>query len=220
MPQRQDADRHSAFVLSNPPLAALHNMTERKLPPAPSTTSANSSAPFMCPYSTSQKAQFAYAGLPSTPHGINDILGRPLGPFGQLGVSPLYLNTSAACYAAAAAAASTPLAELPGRPPVYWPGMLQPPAWRTSQGKSNRVDQKLWSQLYAIVVCNLTCHQVTLIGPPWRRSFFSRHVGLFSVTSVHPSRLLFFGECRQPRRSTYSSENITFSHILFSNHYV
>ncbi|KAI0236524.1 Homeobox protein Nkx-6.2 [Lamellibrachia satsuma] len=135
MPQRQDVDRHSAFVLSNPPLAALHNMTERKLPPAPSTTSANSSAQFMCPYSTSQKAQFAYAGLPSTPHGINDILSRPLGPFGQLGVSPLYLNTSAACYAAAAAAASTPLAELPGRPPVYWPGMLQPPAWRTSQGQ-------------------------------------------------------------------------------------
>lgn len=190
MPQRQDVDRHSAFVLSNPPLAALHNMTERKLPPAPSTTSANSSAQFMCPYSTSQKAQFAYAGLPSTPHGINDILSRPLGPFGQLGVSPLYLNTSAACYAAAAAAASTPLAELPGRPPVYWPGMLQPPAWRTSQGKNNRVDQKLWSQLYAIVVCNLTCHHVTLIGHPSRRSFFFpsrraffRHVGS-SVTFV------------------------------------
>ena len=137
MPQRpgDSSDRHSAFVLGNPPLAALHNMTERKLPPPhTSTTSPNSPAPYMCPYS-SQKAQYAY-GLPSTPHGINDILGRPLGAFGQLGVSPLYLNTSAACYAAAAAAAATPLAELPGRPPVYWPGMLQPPAWRTSQGKN------------------------------------------------------------------------------------
>ena len=139
MPQRlgESSDRHSAFVLGNPPLAALHNMTERKLPPPPtSSTSPNSPTPYMCPYSSQKAAQFAY-GIPSTPHGINDILGRPLGAFGQLGVSPaLYLNTSAACYAAAAAAAATPLAELPGRPPVYWPGMLQPPAWRTSQGKT------------------------------------------------------------------------------------
>ena len=139
MQQRQEADRHNAFVLSNPPLAALHNMTERKLPPPSSASSSPSSTSYMCPYSQAQKAQFAYAGLPSTPHGINDILSRPLATFGQLGVSPLYLNTSAACYAAAAAAASTPLAELPGRPPVYWPGMLQPPAWRTSQGKNNHV---------------------------------------------------------------------------------
>ena len=83
------------------------------------------------------------SALAGTPHGIQDILSRPGMPFANLGLPRL--NTAAAMYfnspAAAAAAVSggrfpKPLAELPGRSAVYWPGMLQgASAWRPT-GKS------------------------------------------------------------------------------------
>lgn len=104
--------RQSAFVLSSPPLAALHNMTEMKVP----TSSA------MLPqghYSQSTLKQLAIAASQSsTPHGIQDILSRP----------HLFPRLNAGVYLPHARF-SKPLAELPGRAPIYWPGVL-PPNWR------------------------------------------------------------------------------------------
>lgn len=124
------ATRQSAFVLSNPPLAALHNMTEMKVP----STSANllSQSPYTSPGSF--KPSSSLATSLATPHGITDILSRAGAPFSNLGLPRLnsgtgmYLNSAAA--AAAAARLPKPLAELPGRPPIYWPGVLNSSAWR------------------------------------------------------------------------------------------
>ncbi|XP_074088222.1 homeobox protein Nkx-6.2 [Macrotis lagotis] len=126
--------RQSAFVLSSAPLAALHNMAEMK-------TS-------LFPYALQGPPSFKAPGLGGlggqmplgTPHGISDILGRPVGAGGNLlgGLPRLGgLATSAGMYfnpaAAAAAAVSRypkPLAELPGRPPIFWPGVMQGSPWR------------------------------------------------------------------------------------------
>lgn len=140
--------RGSAFVLSNPPLAALHNMTEMKMPPASSGLS--SSTPGAVYTSMSQAALKQMAlNAAGTPHGIQDILSRShsalAAHYGQLtaglprlnlsqaggGVGGVYLGSSPAAAAAAASRFPKPLAELPGRSPIYWPGVLQNPAnWR------------------------------------------------------------------------------------------
>ena len=122
--------QQSAFVLSNPPLAALHNMTEMKVP----STSAGGLLT-QTPYNNHASFKASASAL-ATPHGISDILSRAGAPFGNLGLprinstsSGVYLNSAAA---AAAARLPKPLAELPGRPPIYWPGMLNSSAWRPS----------------------------------------------------------------------------------------
>ncbi|CAC5418344.1 homeobox protein Nkx-6.2-like [Mytilus californianus] len=107
--------RQSAFVLSSPPLAALHNMTEMKTPVSSSSNffSQNGSA----------SAAWKHAFNNGTPHGINDILGRPLGLAG-FNAAGMYLNPRARF---------PKLAELPGRPPIYWPGIFNGPnPWRAS----------------------------------------------------------------------------------------
>ncbi|XP_038316705.1 homeobox protein Nkx-6.2 isoform X1 [Canis lupus baileyi] len=126
-----DANRPGAFVLSSAPLAALHNMAEMK------------SALF--PYAQLGPAGFkapALGGLGAqlplgTPHGISDILGRPVGAAGGglLGGLPRLngLASSAGVYFGPAAVARgypKPLAELPGRPPIFWPGVVQGSPWR------------------------------------------------------------------------------------------
>uniref|UniRef100_A0A8C4Q7G3 NK6 homeobox 1 n=1 Tax=Eptatretus burgeri TaxID=7764 RepID=A0A8C4Q7G3_EPTBU len=168
--------RANAFVLSSPPLAALHTMTEMKTPLYPYAVSGT--APGATAGSTAFKTpqcsfSFPYS-LAATPHGINDILGRPAlalcgstctpisatqasTPAGLL--SPTGLGRSAAApggglpagstayfgpVSAAAAAAvamqaaagryAKPLADLPGRPPIFWPGLVQtPPPWRDAR---------------------------------------------------------------------------------------
>lgn len=95
----------------------------------------------------------------ATPHGINDILSRPsissagasvavaaaaasssagilsgLPRFSSLSPPPppgLYLSPSAA--AVAVARYPKPLAELPGRTPIFWPGVMQSPHWRDAR---------------------------------------------------------------------------------------
>ncbi len=136
-----DNPRQSAFVLS-PPLAALHNMTEMKAPPSSSLLS-------QTPYtSTSLKptlsSALSSAYLNGTPHGISDILSRAANNFniniaGQLaGIPSTRLNSAAAgmylnSQTAARPGFPKPLAELPGRSPIYWPGaIMQNPAWRQS----------------------------------------------------------------------------------------
>ncbi|MBW01427.1 Homeobox protein Nkx-6.2, partial [Eschrichtius robustus] len=127
-----DANRPGAFVLSSAPLAALHNMAEMK-------TS-------LFPYALQGPAGFkapALGGLGAqlplgTPHGISDILGRPVGATGGglLGGLPRLngLASSAGVYFGPAAAVARgypkPLAELPGRPPIFWPGVVQGSPWR------------------------------------------------------------------------------------------
>ncbi|XP_004265744.2 homeobox protein Nkx-6.2 [Orcinus orca] len=127
-----DANRPGAFMLSSAPLAALHNMAEMK-------TS-------LFPYALQGPAGFkapALGGLGAqlplgTPHGISDILGRPVGAAGGglLGGLPRLsgLASSAGVYFGPAAAVARgypkPLAELPGRPPIFWPGVVQGSPWR------------------------------------------------------------------------------------------
>ncbi|XP_012516133.1 PREDICTED: homeobox protein Nkx-6.2 [Propithecus coquereli] len=127
-----DANRPGAFVLGSAPLAALHNMAEMK-------TS-------LFPYALQGPAGFkapALGGLGAqlplgTPHGISDILGRPVGAAGGglLGGLPRLggLASSAGVYFGPAAAVARgypkPLAELPGRAPIFWPGVVQGAPWR------------------------------------------------------------------------------------------
>ena len=110
--------RQPAFVLSSPPLAALHNMTEMKTPSTSSAAAAN--------FLTSAGYQQSLKQLSAngTPHGIQDILSRPqihaLG-LSRLNAAGMYLNQQARL---------PKLAELPGRPPIYWPGLLNQTNWR------------------------------------------------------------------------------------------
>ncbi|XP_030048354.1 homeobox protein Nkx-6.1 isoform X2 [Microcaecilia unicolor] len=138
-----DGSRQSAFLLSSPPLAALHSMAEMKTPLYPAY--ALSSSAGSLPHLGSPSAQHSAA----TPHGINDILSRPssapgggilagLPRFGSLSPPPpppgLYFSPSAAAAAALAVARyPKPLAELPGRTPIFWPGMMQSPPWRDAR---------------------------------------------------------------------------------------
>lgn len=122
-----ETSRQTAFVLSNPPLAALHNMTEMKIPT--STMLAQSGYP-----QTSLKQLQGLFASQSTPHGINDILGRPGNATTNTAFGVPRLNTTAATGMYFTPQTRFPkLAELPGRQPIYWPGVL-PGSWRP-QGK-------------------------------------------------------------------------------------
>ncbi|XP_068609199.1 homeobox protein Nkx-6.1 [Brachionichthys hirsutus] len=174
---QMDGSRQSAFLLSTPPLAALHSMTEMKTPLYPayplSATGPNSST---SPVTTSPNPGGMAASSPgiksssglssglvsphlcssATPHGINDILSRPimagttvavaaaaastagilsgLPRFSSLSPPPppgLYFSPGAA--AVAVARYPKPLADLPGRTPIFWPGVMQSPHWRDAR---------------------------------------------------------------------------------------
>uniref|UniRef100_T1J7W0 Homeobox domain-containing protein n=1 Tax=Strigamia maritima TaxID=126957 RepID=T1J7W0_STRMM len=137
------ASRQSAFVLSNPPLAALHTMTEMKSAMLHSYSAAAAAAAASgihthglskgpAGLASSPPGTTATNSVSGTPHGINDILSRPSGALGAL---PRF-NLSTSMYFSPAAAAvgfKNPgsLAELTTRPPIYWPTMMQnPAAWR------------------------------------------------------------------------------------------
>lgn len=131
--------RQSAFVLSNPPLAALHNMTEMKVPPNSATAILNSG-------STYSQSSFKAPNMSNmmslnngTPHGINDILSRPAmaNALGQLGLGPRFSVNAAAAAAAANVYFNNPAVRIPkladlgqGRSHLYWPGVIPSPAWR------------------------------------------------------------------------------------------
>lgn len=126
---QMDANRQSAFVLGSTPLAALHNMTEMKNSLFPYTL--QNPAGFKAPSLTNLSSQLPLG----TPHGISDILGRPITTAGQLLSSFPRINglaTSAGMYfnPAAVSRYPKPLAELPGRAPIFWPGMMQSSPWR------------------------------------------------------------------------------------------
>ncbi|NXX63395.1 NKX62 protein, partial [Scopus umbretta] len=124
-----DANRQSAFVLSSTPLAALHNMAEMKTSLFPYTLQNPSG--FKAPALGGLNTQLPLG----TPHGISDILGRPVGAASNLlGGLPRIngLAASAGMYfnPAAVSRYPKPLAELPGRPPIFWPGVVQGSPWR------------------------------------------------------------------------------------------
>ncbi|KAG9480630.1 hypothetical protein GDO78_012213 [Eleutherodactylus coqui] len=202
---QMDGTRQSAFLLSSPPLAALHSMAEMKTPLYPaytlpsqpcsssisssssSSSSSSPSPPLGSPSQLSLKHSSssppATGGLSSlgtpppqislaTPHGINDILSRPimhcmpslagaaltpsssvspaavastsspaagllaaLPRFSSLSPPPpphpgLYFSPTAAV---AVARYPKPLTELPGRTPIFWPGVMQSSPWRDAR---------------------------------------------------------------------------------------
>ena len=128
------SQQSSLSVLSSPPLAALHNMTEMKVP--------SSSSSLLTPYSQGAALkQGAFSAPAATPHSIQDILARQATSqafhSGLAALQPRLNSTAAGLYLNSAAAAANrfpkPLADIPGRTPIYWPGMLQgPAAWRHS----------------------------------------------------------------------------------------
>ena len=129
--QAARSQQSSLSVLSSPPLAALHNMTEMKIP--------SSSSSLLTPYSQAAGLkQGAFPTSPATPHSIQDILARQATSQafhnGLAALQPRLNSTAAGLYLNSAAATSRfpkPLADLPGRSPIYWPGMLQGPgSWR------------------------------------------------------------------------------------------
>lgn len=131
-----ESQRQSAFVLSSPQLAALHNMTEMKTPR--SCTSPNG---VQNPYTSYSQSTLKHLGLTmsqaNTSHRISDILSRPLvhSHLGlpQLNAASMYLNQQA----------GLKLAELPGRAPIYWPGVVGGPAWRPSSKYTMHVQKNI-----------------------------------------------------------------------------
>ncbi|KAG8135460.1 hypothetical protein E2320_008477 [Naja naja] len=134
---QMEANRQGAFVLSSTPLAALHNMAEMKTSLFPYAL--QSPAGFKAPALGGLNAQIPLG----TPHGISDILGRPVAgaaaaaaaaAAGNLlsGLPRLNGLTAAGMYfnPAAVSRYPKPLAELPGRPPIFWPGVMQGSPWR------------------------------------------------------------------------------------------
>ncbi|MGH0130896.1 UNVERIFIED_CONTAM: hypothetical protein FKN15_035947 [Acipenser sinensis] len=126
---QMDTNRQSAFVLGSTPLAALHNMAEMKTSLFPYALQNHSG--FKAPSLASLNAQFPLG----TPHGISDILGRPITTAsGLLSGLPRIngLTTSAGMYfnPATVSRYPKPLTELPGRAPIFWPGVMQGSPWR------------------------------------------------------------------------------------------
>lgn len=135
---QMEANRPGAFVLSSPPLAALHNMAEMKTSLFPYALQSPSG--FKAPALGGLNAQLPLG----TPHGISDILGRPVAAAAAAAAAGNLLSglprlnglataAAAGMYFSPAAAVSRypkPLAELPGRPPIFWPGVMQGSPWR------------------------------------------------------------------------------------------
>ena len=115
-----ESSRQTAFVLSNPPLAALHNMTEWKYQIRRCLRSRV----------THRRRSKTFLRASRPPHGINDILGRPnTNSNATFGVSRLNNTVAGAGMYFTPQTRFPKLAELPGRPPIYWPGVL-PGTWR------------------------------------------------------------------------------------------
>ncbi|WAR20854.1 NKX62-like protein [Mya arenaria] len=116
--------RQSAFVLSSPQLAALQTLTETKAPMCSTAADTSMSSPYSYSQSTLKHLGLSWA---QTSHRITDILGRPLNSLGVPSLNAgMYLQQQSRL---------SKLAELPGRPPIYWPGIMNNGAWRpTAQG--------------------------------------------------------------------------------------
>uniref|UniRef100_A0A8C7C8I5 NK6 homeobox 1 n=1 Tax=Neovison vison TaxID=452646 RepID=A0A8C7C8I5_NEOVI len=127
-----EGTRQSAFLLSSPPLAALHSMAEMKTPLYPAAYPPLPAGSLKPPTA----GGLSSLGSPpqqlsaATPHGINDILSRPSMPVASGAALP---SASPSAAVAAVGRYPKPLAELPGRTPIFWPGVMQSPPWRDAR---------------------------------------------------------------------------------------
>lgn len=135
------------FLLGSPPLAALHSMADMK---------PNGMA---SPYPSSQTLKQSPTCSSGTPHGINDILGRPIAATGpSLGTTLGALPRLGLGMTAAGMYFGGPklgLGDLPGRPHIYWPNVLQSQAlWRdrfaSAAGKSYPFHIRILSHLMVL----------------------------------------------------------------------
>lgn len=125
-------ERQSAFVLNSPPLAALHNMTEMKTPQSSSLLTQNHYA--NTANALKSLGMSTAASLNGTPHGIQDILSRAgfAAHLSQYGIPRLNSAATNMYLNQAAQRLSKPsgITDLPSRPPIYWPGVIQNSSWR------------------------------------------------------------------------------------------
>lgn len=137
-----ETSRSNAFLLGNPPLAALHSMTDIRAATSQASSHVYQAAsqPLKAGQ-TSMGLSCAYSTASGTPHGINDILGRPVGQgavgavgaagLGAIGLPRFGLGAGVYFNPANGALHKMGLADLPGRPHLYWPSVVQNPAlWR------------------------------------------------------------------------------------------
>lgn len=146
-----EANRQSAFVLGSTPLAALHNMTEMKTSLFPYALQ-QSPTGFKAPPISSLNSQIAMG----TPHGISDILGRPITTAGQLlsgfpRINGLATTAAGMYFSPAVSRYPKPLAELPGRAPIFWPGVMQGSPWRDPRVSC---PSKFWSKTFRVALRN------------------------------------------------------------------
>ncbi|XP_064485112.1 homeobox protein Nkx-6.2-like [Ornithodoros turicata] len=130
-----ESSRPNAFLLGNPPLAALHSMADLK-----ASASQAHYTPASQPLKPQTALSCAYTMASGTPHGINDILGRPIGQtavgpaasLSAIGLPRFGLGVGAGMYFNPANGLhKMGLSDLPGRPHLYWPSVVQNPSlWR------------------------------------------------------------------------------------------
>ncbi|EEC19839.1 homeobox protein Nkx-6.2, putative [Ixodes scapularis] len=141
-----ESSRSNAFLLGNPPLAALHSMADLRATASQASHVYQGGAQPLKAAQASMGLSCAYSTASGTPHGINDILGRPVGQaavgaagavgatgLGAIGLPRFGLGVGAGVYfnPANGALHKMGLADLPGRPHLYWPSVVQNPAlWR------------------------------------------------------------------------------------------
>ena len=135
-----DQSRHTAFMLNNSPLAALHNMTEMKVPASGALCTGLPQYTTQSSAGSTINASIKNPYL-ATPHSITDILGRPysmaqlhalgMNPhFDHTGAAGMYFNNQVAAAARfAGKSAAQPLGELSSRLPIHWTGVG--PSWRS-----------------------------------------------------------------------------------------
>lgn len=157
-----EANRQSAFVLGSTPLAALHNMTEMKTSLFPYALQQNP-AGFKAPPISSLNSQIAMG----TPHGISDILGRPITTAGQLlsgfpRINGLATTAAGMYFSPAVSRYPKPLAELPGRAPIFWPGVMQGSPWRDPRVPC---PSKFCCKTFSFTLINLYRRWLVLCGP-------------------------------------------------------
>ena len=163
---QMDGNRQQgAFVLGSAPLAALHNMTEMKTSLFPYTLQGHPAAGgFKAPSLTCTLNSHLSMG---TPHGISDILGRPITSAGQLLTGFPRINgltaATAGMYFNPVTRYPKPLTELPGRAPIFWPGVMQNP-WR---------DPRVQCPCKFRIISFLLDAKMSCLGPFWLSNLFS-----------------------------------------------
>lgn len=179
------------------PLAALQGMTEMKTPTIatswPQCTAQQTGKPIY---------NFPPHSVNGTPHGINDILCRPLPNLGQtslpvprLNISPSSMSSMSSMYFGAAARFNTkPVSDLSGRPHLYWPGIpLQAASspWRSDRYNSCSSGKRSHAYLRMFFYLLFSCSFVPLLLFSFLAQHGKSHNCLFSLAAFSCSQLSF-----------------------------